>query len=293
MPKNNQPERFDEVLPRLIGSIRGKKKYQEEMIFWKWDSIAGAEIARHIRPDRFSFKTLFLAADSPVWANQLLFFKTELISKINDFAGQPLVADIRFNASAEAFKRKNALNSKSEKTTKTVPVPTEAEEKKAAEFCAKITDEKLRRAAEKALSSELAETRLRLQQGWHQCRSCKKLCPPEEAVCFNCRNDERKTREKKIRELLQACPWSTYADINNYVSCTPLEANGQRAKLIQQLAGRLVYGDFESLDVKTLVMLADSVPYEQLDETRIKRVTKRLKWMMAQPDKKFKTDSYT
>lgn len=289
MPRTGNFESFNAVLPRFLGSIKSKKKYSEQQVFYHWDKIVGKDIARHVRPERFSFKTLFLAADSPVWANQLLFLQEEIIDKINQFLQEKLVKELRFNASLSPFKKSIEKKdiSKSEKINL---IPTDEEKSKSAEVCKKVHNQDLQKVLSSAVAANLAKRRWRLENGWHKCADCQTLVEPAEKLCSECQRKAVQSRAKKIREFLLACPWSKYADIYNYVPCTAAEANSERAKLLQQLAGRIVYGDKESLEMKTLVMLADSLPYEKITTERIERVMKRFRWMMINKEKDDKKD---
>ena len=283
MARTNSFETFDNILPRYICSLSGKKKYSEQVVFFYWDKIIGKDVANHVKPDRFSFNTLFLAADSPVWASQLSIMKEEIKDKINTFVGEALVKDIRFNASFGHIKRQTCENQSVNIENKKTSQPSDEEIKKAENACMDIGDEKVKKAAEKALTASLALNRDRLGEGWHKCEKCGHLCPPKEKFCPTCQRDNKKNVEKKIREKLAACPWSSYGEIYKYVPCSAQQANSQRAAMLQKLAGKLVYGDFESIDAMNFVMLADCVMPKELNEERVKKVMKRFRWMMIQP----------
>lgn len=282
MRKKAGIESVDALLPQFIGSMKYKKKYYEQLVICRWEKIVGADIARHVKAARFDFNTLFLMSDSPVWSNQLTMMKDELITKINAFAGTKIVKDLRFTQGSDTSKKVDIGGEKISAERKVQP--TEQEERQAATACENIVDDELRSAVGRAMAASLARKRDNIEKGWHKCEQCGTLCVPTEKFCNNCKRQERRTREKKIREILTACPWSTYAEIYNHVHCTAREANEQRAIMLQRLAGKVTYGDKTSLDVKMLTMLADSIPYEKLTEEHIYRVVKRFRWMMQQPE---------
>lgn len=286
MARTNTFETFDNILPRYIRNIAGKKKYSEQVVFFYWEKIIGDDVAKHVRPDYFSFRTLFLAADSPVWANQLMFMREEIKEKINSFVGENLIKEIRFNASVEAMKREIPQKETAVKRKRKTSLPESEDIKKAVKACVNIKDNEIKKAAEKALSVSLALNRDRISDGWHKCKDCGCLCTPEDDYCEKCIRKNKRETEKKIRELLEARPWSSYGEIYNYVPCTALQANSQRALMVQRFAGKLLYGDFESIDTKNFVMLVDCVPPEELTDERIKRVMKRYRWMFAKNDSK-------
>lgn len=55
---------------------------QWEVVSW-WDDIVGETIAKHTRADKISFGKLYVSVDSPVWRNELMFQKNDLLKKVN------------------------------------------------------------------------------------------------------------------------------------------------------------------------------------------------------------------
>ncbi len=60
----------------------------------QWPEIVGAQIAAHTRPDQIRFKKLYLSVHNSVWLQQLTFLKPQLLQKVNEVAGQPVVTEI-------------------------------------------------------------------------------------------------------------------------------------------------------------------------------------------------------
>jgi hypothetical protein len=60
----------------------------------QWRTIVGPHIASHTFPEAIRHRKLFLLAENSVWLQQLLFLKTELLSKIGSAMGKDLVSDI-------------------------------------------------------------------------------------------------------------------------------------------------------------------------------------------------------
>lgn len=275
-------EKVGEILPRFINSIKGKKKYKEQLMMFHWREIIGSDMAKHVRPDRFSFSTLFLSVSSPVWSSQLYYLKEEIIEKINKFIGERLVKEIRFNSSTEPFKR--ALYEEERQEEKYIaPEPCALELERAKKVCEDIEDDELKNAAQKAFAASLVLYRERVASGWKKCRSCGKLTEPKEKICESCRQRKRRNAEFKIIKLLKECPWIKYSDIAKSIECTPEEANAARAKLSQIWGRKIVFGDTKSLEAKAFVMLVAGIPPDALTEDKINRVMKRFRWMLINP----------
>lgn len=136
-------EKIKDVLWHVLKKNNMERKLKEAMIFVRYDDIVGEKIARVSKPIFFRGDTLFIGVKNSVWAHQLLFFKTEIMEKINSFLATPLVRDIRFQI-ITLDERKS--KSESEKKP-TEDVKIEIPDKKKQMFyniAAGIHDEKLR-----------------------------------------------------------------------------------------------------------------------------------------------------
>ncbi|MCG0275088.1 MAG: DUF721 domain-containing protein [Thermosediminibacteraceae bacterium] len=89
-------EKIRNVLWSVLKKNHLERRLKEAMIFVYYEEIVGEKLARVSKPIFFRGDTLFIGVESPVWAHQLLFFKTEILEKINSFLSFPLVKDIRF-----------------------------------------------------------------------------------------------------------------------------------------------------------------------------------------------------
>ncbi|MDN5332003.1 MAG: hypothetical protein PWP45_1228 [Tepidanaerobacteraceae bacterium] len=89
-------EKIKNVLWNVLKKGHMERKLKEATIFVRYDEIVGERIARVSKPIFFRGDTLFIGVKNSVWAHQLLFFKTEIMERINSFLATPLVRDIRF-----------------------------------------------------------------------------------------------------------------------------------------------------------------------------------------------------
>ena len=54
MARTRTAETVGDFLPRMLQSLAGKKKYQENLVFFRWPNIVGDMLAAHVQPDRKS-----------------------------------------------------------------------------------------------------------------------------------------------------------------------------------------------------------------------------------------------
>jgi predicted nucleic acid-binding Zn ribbon protein len=87
-----------------IGNILGAvlKKYRHEMdvellqVWQVWDSIVGEVIAQNAKPAAFKGQILLVHVTNSTWIHQLQFLKKEMIGRLNNALGKPLIEDLKF-----------------------------------------------------------------------------------------------------------------------------------------------------------------------------------------------------
>ena len=71
-------------------------KLKKFSIFNHWEEIAGKEIAAKTKPQKIFKGILYISVSSSTWANELSMMSRQLINKINDFAGEQFIKELRF-----------------------------------------------------------------------------------------------------------------------------------------------------------------------------------------------------
>jgi hypothetical protein len=85
-------------LPELVtGLIKAQGleiRMMEYSLQQQWCTIVGPHIAGHTYPEAIRHRKLYLLAENSVWLQQLLFLKSELMTKIAGAIGQEVLSDI-------------------------------------------------------------------------------------------------------------------------------------------------------------------------------------------------------
>jgi predicted nucleic acid-binding Zn ribbon protein len=84
------------VIDGVLKSFRSEPNYALTKIWRLWDEVAGETIASNARPAAFKGKLLIVHVISATWIHQLQFLKNDLMAKLNDALGKPLVKEIKF-----------------------------------------------------------------------------------------------------------------------------------------------------------------------------------------------------
>ena len=68
---DNGPQQVGPAIAKVLSRIGAAPSPQTmELIFTRWEELAGAELAAHLQPMRLQNTTLVLGADQPAWATR-------------------------------------------------------------------------------------------------------------------------------------------------------------------------------------------------------------------------------
>ncbi len=225
-----------EIMPRMMKSIGLEKRYRDEMIILNWRQIVGEEIAANTRPGKISRRVLTLAAKNAVWAHHLSTLKEEIIAKINTYAGEKAVSDLKFQA---GYFRNDQNENKDEDELPAMnwrEVRLENSEKKAIEtMTAPLADDLLRAKMKRLLSKEITFRKFRRRQEWQPCRKCGVLRPAGDDLCVTCAAEIRAAGRDSIRKLLRDAPWLGYEECARYIPCRRSDFAAARDEVAEAL----------------------------------------------------------
>ncbi|MGP1366235.1 MAG: DUF721 domain-containing protein [Schwartzia sp. (in: firmicutes)] len=275
MARTRTAETVGEFLPRFLHSFAGKKKYQEHLVFLRWPDIVGEMLAAHVKPVRFDFRTLFLCADAPVWAQELQYMLGTLRDKINGYVGAELVREIRFGA---GIGRKRVAFSAPLVEKATWQPPEERERQRAETACGVVEEERVRAAAARAMAQSLARTRQEAAAGGGACLRCGAPGGGKARLCPACVRQRRKEKRAALRRILEEKPWIRYHEAAKLLDVSPDFVLSERRRLVQAWASRLTIKDDIGEEEKRLAMLFASLPPEALTEEKVRQVMHRLRF---------------
>ena|SRR5918999_1205235 len=99
MPKNPDPIPIGTVLDSLMRSKGWSRRLEASRIEAQWDSVVGAEVAKHCRMVQLRENgVLEVTADTPAWATQLAFLRGTLLDRLAEVCGPGLVKDVQVRA---------------------------------------------------------------------------------------------------------------------------------------------------------------------------------------------------
>ena len=262
------------------------KKFLTAEVIAHWKEIVDENIFAQVKPVTITNGVLFVAVKNSAFKDQLKFFAEEIIDAINENFRQaePLVKKIRLASPFQIANMPPEENPPAQVVEEKIKLEDITLTAKEQNFCErqaeKISDTKLRQTFLEMLLSNARLRKFRLANGWHKCRDCESLCPPEEIFCEVCLVNAREQMVKALSKIFFDAPWLKAWDAQKILlermphmknECTLDTVESARSSLIQRIAGRIRFGDEKSPDVLKVVMLKKRLPPEQLTPAIIKR----------------------
>ncbi|WP_308212141.1 MULTISPECIES: DUF721 family protein [Nocardia] len=103
-------ERDPQLLSTLAGALAKNRgwsgKVAEGMVFGRWASVVGEDIAAHATPVSLTDGVLSIQAESTAWATQLRMLQAQVLAKINAAVGQGVVTQLKISGPAAPSWRK-------------------------------------------------------------------------------------------------------------------------------------------------------------------------------------------
>jgi len=90
------PQKLQSILSHLGGGFSAALKNCELLSLWP--QVVDDRVGKNTEPVKIKNRTLYVAAASPAWAQELSFLKREIINKFNLMAGEEVISDIRFKS---------------------------------------------------------------------------------------------------------------------------------------------------------------------------------------------------
>ncbi len=210
MPSDHRRSRINSVGPLVAERLWGlqiAQKVKEHTAPLVWAELVGPQVAGATEVEKVSGGVLFVSTRSAMWAQELNFYKPDILRRLNEKIGarpgEPLITDIR-------FANKGLKREKEGEIPKPPPLhPTRdelddlevtADERRVIEDgIAVVSDDFLRGKLRNARIADAKVRTWRMENGWSPCPHCGDLAPPAfpegaPRSCSQCRVERHRGR---------------------------------------------------------------------------------------------------
>jgi predicted nucleic acid-binding Zn ribbon protein len=173
----------------IAASLRGldlQKRVQEQSCLLVWDEVVGDQVADAAQPEFVRDGVLFVTTKSPVWANELTFYKADMIARLNKRVGGAVLKEIVLKA--------GKVRRRSMPRAENLPEAPDPEgielsdlELERVEAAATSAGEGAADPVRKLLLAALRLEKWKEAQGWKPCSRCGVLQNTASGVCPPCR----------------------------------------------------------------------------------------------------------
>ena len=94
-PRNQAPETAADLLTQVVARLGGQDRAIEQRVSVAWPAAVGAVLSRRARPESVRGKTLIVRVDSSAYAHELTLLKGEILERLCESLGGPLLDDLR------------------------------------------------------------------------------------------------------------------------------------------------------------------------------------------------------
>jgi predicted nucleic acid-binding Zn ribbon protein len=82
-------KKVEGMLGAALGRPEVLKAARAQIAMRKWEEIVGEALADKSTPDRYEKGTLWVVASGSAWAQEIRLRKEEIVSRLNEAAGEP------------------------------------------------------------------------------------------------------------------------------------------------------------------------------------------------------------
>lgn len=154
--KNSSFTQVGETIRTVAGHLLDQPRNKAQKLRWIWRQVVGTQVARHTQPTHLANGLLTVRVDSPVWNNQLLHLKPDLLEKLQSRLEPGTLRDIRF--------RQGTLNTlpdwlKPKPAPPPLPPPCKEDIHRAENMVAKVTDLEVREILRRIILAHMTLSR--------------------------------------------------------------------------------------------------------------------------------------
>lgn len=94
--KQTKPKLIGNSIQEILSDYGLLPRLKQFEVLNLWNDIVGEQVAKVTKPERIDRGQLIVRVERPVWRNELMFLKKDIIAKINKMMKEEIVKEIIF-----------------------------------------------------------------------------------------------------------------------------------------------------------------------------------------------------
>ena len=86
---------FNDIMKDVVKELDVENDFLVILLKNNWEKIAGGIVSAHSIPDRMFKSILFISADHPIYANEIIMMKKNILQKIDDIIGRNIIKTVK------------------------------------------------------------------------------------------------------------------------------------------------------------------------------------------------------
>lgn len=276
-------ENAGDVIKEAGQGTFGSEAFQFWLFQNRWPSIIGKTLAQESYIGRREGRMLYIYVTNSVWMQELMMHRAEILRRIQQDPYGARFGELRImmgvpRPKVEPSSTVDRLRKKYEETEKVMTAPlSEGEERWVAAWTeAHIQKEEIRGPIARLMEGAIRRRKGEIAAGWHPCRRCGALCPPENALCPPCQIQEERQRIHKIILILKEHPSFLYGNVRALMPCTYGEFADARDRLIHRYKENYYHGYGNEEETRKLLSLLIHKPYDEISKEEAEKTLSAL-----------------
>lgn len=169
-----------------------ESRIREQTALVVWDEVVGKQVSSAAQPEFIRDGRLFVVARTSVWANELTFYKTDMVSRLNKRIGTNAVKDIVFKVGKVSRQRKPPTETPDDESIDLAGITLSDEENEQLGAAVESVPSDIAARVKGLLETAVRVEKWKRSHGWTECSSCGVLQNDPEGICPVCRFGEAK-----------------------------------------------------------------------------------------------------
>lgn len=185
MMQGKPPFGLGSLITDSLQRLNLERQLKEHSCLMVWDEVVGEKVSGAAQPEFVRDGKLFVITKSPVWANELTFYKSDIITRLNKRIGGQVVKDIIFKAGRLASKSRKTAAAPPDKSRQE-EIQLTRQELEEVKNTAQAAGEEASEGVKNLLSAAMQLEKWKKANGWKPCKKCGSLQNSASGICPPC-----------------------------------------------------------------------------------------------------------
>ncbi|MDH7482176.1 MAG: DUF721 domain-containing protein [Armatimonadota bacterium] len=186
MRRKAPPYTLADLVGSSLSALGLEQKIREQTAIILWNDTVGEQVAGAAQPEFVRNGILFVVVKNAVWANELGFYKRDIISRINKQLGKPVIKDIVFRVGSLPSTKGSKVSSRAKCEDIEGISLSDGEIEQVEAIARTVNDPQLFDSLRGLLITVLRQEKWKKENGWKPCSKCGALHNGQCSVCPVC-----------------------------------------------------------------------------------------------------------